>query len=265
MFIAIDIGNTHTVLGVYTEQILIASIRISSTSRLTQKLLTKKIQSFFVKERIDTKRIDGVGISSVVPKLTNIYVVLAKIYFRHTPFMVRGDLNLGIAIHYDHPKSVGADRICTAIAGYVKYGGPLIIIDFGTATTYDVVSSNGDFLGGVIAPGIATSASALHRHTAQLAKVDLHLPNTIIGLNTRNSIQTGVLWSAIDAMTGMIDRIQRELQQTETKKALVIATGGFSRFIAEHSKEIQYVEPFLVLDGIRLIFDRIHRKRKKPI
>ena len=152
-------------------------------------------------------------------------------------------MNLGIKIHYDNPKSLGSDRICNAIAGYSKYGGPLIIIDFGTATTYDVIASNGDYLGGVIAPGIETSAISLHKRTAklpQLAGTKLHLPETIIGTNTINSMQAGILWGAIDAMTGMVNRIQKELHKHQSKKAIVIATGGFSTFVAGQTRIIQH-------------------------
>ena len=265
MFIAIDIGNTHTVIGSYTGETLTTSIRVSSTSRLAKNKFGKYILSLLAKEGIDVKKIDGVGISSVVPNLTDFYSSLSKKMFHQDPLIVKADLHLGIIVHYDNPKSVGADRLCNAVAGYTKYGGPLIIIDFGTATTYDIVASNGDFLGGIIAPGIETSAADLHKRTAKLPKVDLHLPKTIIGTDTISNMQTGILWGAVDAMAGMVFRIQSELQQVEAKKALVIATGGFSKFVADHAKEIQYVEPSLVLDGIRLIYDRVHHKGKKSV
>jgi type III pantothenate kinase len=264
MFIAIDIGNTHTVICAYKEETLKADLRIPSTFQQTEDEIDAQALTFLTGEGIDTEKIDGVGISSVVPNLTDIYASLSKKFFHQEPLIVSANLNLGITIHYDDPKSVGADRLCNAIAGYAKYGGPLIIIDFGTATTYDIVASNGDYLGGVIASGIETSAANLHIRTARLPKVDLHLPDNIIGTDTVSSMQTGILWGAIDAMTGMVHRIQSELQQVEAKKALVIATGGFSKFVADHSQLIQHVETSLVLDGIRLIYDRVHRKGEKP-
>lgn len=263
MFIAIDIGNTHTVIGAYKEKTLKADVRIPSNFQQTEDEIGAQALTLLSGEGIDTEKIDGVGISSVVPNLTNIYVSLSQKFFHQEPLIVSAYLNLGITIHYDNPKSIGPDRLCNTIAGYAKYGGPLIIIDFGTATTYDIVALNGDYLGGVIAPGIETSAADLHKRTARLPKVDLHLPNIIIGTDTISSMQTGILWGAIDAMTGMVHRIQSELQQVEAKKALVIATGGFSKFIADHSLVIQHVETSLVLDGIRLIYDRVHRKGKK--
>jgi len=265
MFIAVDIGNTHTVIGTYKEEELKADVRISSTLQQTETEIRAQLLTMLTRKGIDTEKIDGVGISSVVPHLTDIYVSLSKKCFHQNPLIVSTDLNLGITIHYDDPKSVGADRLCNAIAGYTKYGGPLIIIDFGTATTFDVVASNGDYLGGIIAPGIETSAADLHKRTARLPKIDLQLPKSIIGTDTVSSMQTGILWGAVDAMTGMVHRIQSELQLIEAKKAIVIATGGFSKFVADHSQLIQHVETFLVLDGIRLIYDRVHGIGKKPV
>ncbi len=154
------------------------------------------------------------------------------------------------------------------LPGYSKYGGPLIIIDFGTATTYDIIASNGDFLGGVIAPGIETSAISLHKRTAklpQLVGIKLHLPKTVIGTNTISSMQTGIICGAVDAMTGMVNRIQKELHKHRSKKAIVIATGGFSTFVAEQTQIIQYIEPTLVLDGILLIYKRLRSKMGKRI
>ena len=179
--------------------------------------------------------------------------------------IVSTEFNLGINILYDNPKTLGADRICNAIAGYSKYGGPLIIIDFGTATTFDVIASNGDYLGGVIAPGIETSAISLHKRTAKLPRLSegkLHPPETAISTNTISSMQAGILWGAIDSMTGMVNRIQKELHERHLKKATVIATGGFSTFIGEQARIIQHVEPTLVLDGIRLIYDRLKSETK---
>jgi type III pantothenate kinase len=259
MFVAVDIGNTDTVIGVYSENLLKYELRIPSTSQNTEKIIGEQVLNLFTKNDIDVKNVDGVGISSVVPEITGTYTSLSKKYFHQEPLIVSTNLDLGIKIHYDNPKSLGTDRICTAVAGYAKYGGPLIIIDFGTATTYGVVASNGDFLGGIIAAGIATSAAALHRRTAQLPDIDLHLPENVIGLDTVSSVQAGILWGAIDAMTGMVERLQSDIQKFESKKAAVIATGGFSKFIAEHSQVIQHVETSLVLDGIRLIYDRAHR------
>jgi type III pantothenate kinase len=266
MFIAIDIGNTQTVIGIYKKDKLLASLRVSSMRRRTEDTIFPSIRSICTNIDISRKDIEGIGISSVVPNLTQVYAAMAKKYFHKKPMIVNNTLNLGIKIHYDDPKSLGADRICSAIAGYSLYGGPLIIIDFGTATTYNVIASNGDYLGGIIAPGIGTSALALHRRTAQLprlASTNLFLPAAVIGSNTKSSMQTGIFLGAIDAATGMVNRIQKELHKNRSKKATVIATGGFSAFVAEQTYIIQHVEPMLVLDGIRLIYDRVKSKKKR--
>jgi type III pantothenate kinase len=266
MFIAIDIGNTHTVIGIYKKDTLIGNRRLTRTLQRTKDEIFAQVHSLLIEAGTNKKKINGIGISSVVPYLTNVYAAMTKKYFRQEPMIVSTELNLGIKILYDNPKSLGSDRICNAIAGYSKYGGPLIIIDFGTATTYDVIASNGGFLGGVIAPGIETSAISLHRRTAKLPRLvgtKLHPPKTVIGTNTISSMQAGIILSALDAMTGMVNRIQKELYEHQSKKAVVIATGGFSAFVAEQTRIIQHVEPTLVLDGIRLIYDRLKSKREK--
>jgi type III pantothenate kinase len=264
LFLAIDIGNTHTVIGMYEEDTLLAECRLKSTLLLTKTNILKKFHSLLTDTGMSNKKFDGIGISSVVPSLTKVYSEIAKNNFHLKPMMVGSELNLGIKILYDDPATLGADRICNAIAGYSKYGGPLIIIDFGTATTYDVVASNGNYLGGVIAPGIETAGFSLHSRTAKLPRLagtTLRLPETVIGKNTISSMQVGILLGAVDAMTGMVNRIQKELFSHRRRKAVVIATGGFSSFVAEHSRIIQHVEPTLVLDGIRLIYKRVKSNR----
>jgi type III pantothenate kinase len=266
MFIAIDIGNTHTVIGIYKKDALVVDCRLKSMLQRTEDEIYAQVNSLLVKIGTNKRKIDGIGISSVVPNLTNAYAVMAKKYFHQEPMIVSTELNLGIKILYDNPASLGADRICNAIAGYSKYGGPLIIIDFGTATTYDVVASNGDYLGGVIAPGIETTAISLHKQTAKLPLIiedKLIFPKSVINTNTVNSMQAGILWGAIDAMTAMVNRIQKELHERRSEKAVVIATGGFSKFVAEQTQIIQYIEPTLVLDGVRLIYERLRSKMGK--
>lgn len=263
MFLAIDIGNTHTVLGVYRTSKLISHWRIASASTVGEKELAALNQNFFVKEKIDLSSIDGVGISSVVPPLTETYVEMSEHLFQISPLVVSSNLDLGITIQYEVPGSLGTDRICSAIAAYAKYRGPLIVIDFGTATTYNVIAKNGDFLGGVIAPGIGTMAASLHQRTAKLPSIELQLPREIVGTSTIQSMQSGVLLSAIDAATGIVKRLQKEIQKRERKKAVVVGTGGFSEFISTHSHILDHVEPFLVLDGIRRIDQRVAKQRRR--
>ena len=266
MLLAIDIGNTHTVFGAYRKEKLIADWRATSMLQRTEDEVGTQVKLFLNEARIPLKRIDGVAISSVVPNLTDVYSVMARKYFAVEPLIISSSLDLGITINYDDPNSVGADRICNAVAGFASFGGPLIIIDFGTATTYDLVSAKGDYLGGVIAPGVETSAVDLHRRAAKLPKIELHFPKTIVGRDTVSAMQAGILYGAVDAMEGMVERIQKELQKSGGAKAKVIATGGFSQLMASRSKTIAASVPSLVLDGVRLIYDKTRRipRRRKP-
>ncbi|HXG37952.1 MAG TPA: type III pantothenate kinase [Bacteroidota bacterium] len=257
MFLAIDIGNTHTVFGVFRGKKLLASWRVTSNHQRTEDEVGSQLLLFLKDGKISRSKINGIGISSVVPNLTDIFAAMAKKYFTVEPVIISSELKLGITIHYDEPSSVGADRLCNAVAGYAKYGGPLIIVDFGTATTFDVVASNGDYLGGVIAPGVETSAADLHRRAAKLPKVELHFPKKIIGTDTVGSMQAGILYGALDALEGMIHRLQNEIERREGKRAKVVATGGFSELMSKHSKLIEAWEPSLVLDGVRIIYERV--------
>jgi type III pantothenate kinase len=262
MLLAIDIGNTHTVFGVYRGGTLIADWRVTSMLQRTEDEVGTQVRLFLREAGISVRSIQGVGISSVVPNLTDIFSLMARKYFAAEPLIISSSLDLGFAIHYDDPHSVGADRLCNAVAGYASFGGPLIIIDFGTATTYDVLSASGDYLGGVIAPGLETSAVDLHRRAAKLPKIELHYPKGIIGRDTVSSMQAGILYGAVDAMEGMVKRIQAEIEIQEGKKATVIATGGFSELMARQSTLIATSVPSLVLDGVRLIYERVHKTKR---
>ena len=257
MLLAIDIGNTHTVFGVYQGATLKNDWRVTSNFQRTEDEVGTQILQLLAGKKIAPNKISVVGISSVVPNLTDIFEVMATKYFKVRPVIISSSLQLGIKVLYDDPSAVGADRLCNAVAGHAKYGGPLIIIDFGTATTYDVVATNGDYLGGVIGAGVETSAADLHRRAAKLPKVELHFPKKVIGTDTVGSIQSGILYGALDAMEAMVERLQREVQKREGKKATVVATGGFSELMTKRSKVIQAWEPSLVLDGVRIICDRI--------
>jgi type III pantothenate kinase len=263
MLLAIDIGNTHSVFGVYRGSRLIADWRVTSMLQRTEDEVGTQVRLFLKEAGISARDIKGVGISSVVPNLTDVFAMMARKYFSVEPLIISSSLNLGFKIHYDDPHSVGADRLCNAVAAHAAYGGPLIVIDFGTATTYDVVTAAGDYLGGVIAPGIETSAVDLHRRAAKLPKIELHFPRHIIGKDTVSSMQAGILYGAVDAMEGMVERIQEEIVAREGKRAKVIATGGFSQLMARHSKLISACVPSLVLDGVRLIVERVE-KDKRP-
>ncbi len=256
MLLAVDIGNTHTVLGIFRNDQLITEWRIVSAQEHSADEIRKTLEKQFRGAGISVSELDGVGISSVVPNLTGIFESVARKYLNVEPVTIDASLDLGFKVHYKDPMTVGADRLCNAVAGYRKYGGPLIIIDFGTATTYDVVSSEGDFLGGAIALGLQSAAEALSARTAKLPNVDLLFPDSAIGRDTIAGIQAGVMMGMVDSVEGMIRRIRNEIGQ----QAKVIATGGLASTISKQTKMIEACEPSLVLEGVQLIHERVKRK-----
>lgn len=253
LLLAVDIGNTHTVAGLYDGERLIADWRMASLATRTADENWLTIKSFCLDAGVAPETIRALGISSVVPDLTGIFESIARKYFHVEPVTVSADLDLGIRVLYRDPTAVGADRLCNAIAGFRKYGGPLIIIDFGTATTYDVISAGGEYLGGVIMLGLESAAAELHRRAAKLPRIELRFPAAVIGRETVSSIQAGIMFGTVDSVEGIVRRIRRELG-TEAK---VIATGGLAGVIADHTAVISATEPTLVLDGIRLICERV--------
>jgi type III pantothenate kinase len=259
MLLAIDVGNTHTVLGIFDGDRLVADWRMASLTHRTVDENWLTIKSFCTDAHIPLTGISGIGISSVVPDLTDVFESLARKYFKVEPVTVTASLDLGIRILYTDPGAVGADRLCNAIAGFRKYGGPLVVIDFGTATTFDVIAASGDYLGGVITLGLDSTASELHRRAAKLPKIELRFPSSVIGRETEASMQSGVMFGAVDAVEGTIRRIAAELGT----KPKVIATGGLAGIIASHTTIIEACEPSLVLEGVRLIYERVRRKRVK--
>lgn len=262
MLAAINIGNSSTVFGAFQKETLIGRVRTATVRGQGKNEIRAQLRASLENVKLNENTIDGVGICSVVPDLTGVYAAVAHTEFGVEPIIVSSSLDLGFRIHYADPSVVGADRLCSTVAGFAKYGGPLIIIDFGTATTYNVVASNGDFLGGVIAPGIETAALSLHARAAQLPNVDLHIPEKVIGSDTESSMQSGILLGSIDATIGMVKRIRDEMRERESKNPIVVATGGFSDFMGKQTSVIQHVEPSLVLDGIRLISERVNRREK---
>lgn len=251
MLLSIDIGNTHTVVGIFNKDKLISHWRLSSTITRTEDECFLIVKLLCEEIKVPLTNIGGVIISSVVPNLTDIFKRMAEKYFQVKPVIVSAALKLGIKVKYDDPMAVGADRLCNAVAAYKKYGGPAIVVDFGTATTFDVISQRGDYLGGIISPGIETAGSELHRRAARLPKIELHFPKNVIGKNTVESMQSGIMYGALDAMEGMIKRIEKKLG----KKAHILATGGYSKFVCQQSVFKIHCEPWLVLEGARLIYE----------
>jgi len=255
MILAIDIGNTHTVLGIFKNRTLVAESRIPTSTIRTDDELWITLKPALDSASAGRGSITGSVISSVVPNVTPLFEMMVSKYLSLHSLIISATLDTGMPVKYEDPKAVGADRICNAVAAFAKYGGPCIAVDFGTATTFDVVSKKGEYLGGVIAPGVETSAIDLQRRAALLPKVELQFPDKVIGTNTTASMQSGILYGAVDAMEGMI----RRLKATLGDPATVVATGGFSKLIASKSKLIDHVEPTLVLEGAVMIYERLKK------
>ena len=253
MLLAFDVGNSNITVGLFYGNDIIAELRIHTDTNKTCDEYGLLVLDFLERKGIESKQVTGVIISSVVPLITVQLKEMSPKWFRENPVIVNSDLNLGIKIDYDNPKELGADRIVNAVAGYAEYGGPLIVVDLGTATTFDVVSEEGDFLGGVIAPGIGISIEALAGKTALLPKIDLTPPLQVIGKNTISCIQSGCYFGFLGQIEETIRRIKSELP----KEPKVIATGGFANKIASNSKLIDHIDPDLTLKGLRLIYDRV--------
>lgn len=253
MLFALDIGNSTIVAAIFDGEKRLSGLNIPSTVQRSTDETWRVIQAFLSESTISQNKIAGVGISSVVPFLTSLFATLFKEKLNIETLVISDTLNLGINIHYTDPLSLGPDRICSAVAGFKRYGGPLVIIDFGTATTYGVIDANGDFLGGAISLGVKSTADALSQRTAQLPNIELLLPPKTICTDTASAVQAGTMFSAVDAVEGMVKRIRNELGE-EVK---VVATGGLSTLMSSHMKVIDAVEPSLVLEGVRLIYERI--------
>ncbi len=252
MILAIDIGNTQTTIGFFQRKKLLSEVQMETSPTRTGDEIWIFVQECTRQLKKIPEGIQGIVIASVVPAATLAFRTMSAKYLNLHPLIVNGELDLGITLRYDDPRTLGADRICAIVAAYTKYGGPAIVVDFGTATTFDAITGKGEYLGGAIAPGPATSAKALHSGTAQLPSIDIMFPESVIGTNTRMAVQAGVLFGSLESAEGIIRRMRRIVG----KHAVVIATGGFAKIIAEMSHEIRYVEPTLVLEGARLIYER---------
>lgn len=252
MLLAIDIGNTSIAFGVYKRAELTAHFRMETVKDREGDEYAASLKSILSSKRIVLSDIKDGIISCVVPPLLETMQEACMECFGVKPLVVGEDIDAGIPILYDNPEEVGADRIVNAVAGYEKYRQALIIIDFGTATTFDCVSEKGEYLGGAISPGIAISADALFQRTSKLPRVDIVKPPAVIGKNTVASMQSGLFFGYASLVEGMVKRIQGEMKEP----AKVIATGGLAHLISHEAKVIEHVEPFLTLEGLRLIYER---------
>ncbi|MBI5637760.1 MAG: type III pantothenate kinase [Nitrospinae bacterium] len=252
MLIAFDIGNTNTVAGVFEKDALRQKFRYHTSNIETADELALKISMLLKEQGIEKKDIASVIVCSVVPALTGAYVDIAKRIFGADPIVVGPGIKTGIALLYDNPREVGADRIANTVGGFVKYGGPLIVVDLGTAITFDAVSAKGEYLGGVIAPGIDASMLSLSKRAAQLPQVGLEKPSRVIGKNTVAAMQSG----AVFGFCGLIDTIARKMQKEMGGNPKVVATGGQSYWLKEVSETIEAVDPDLTLHGLLEIWKR---------
>ena len=246
MLLAVDVGNTQTVFGLYAGAELGERWRIATEAQRTGDELGALLGDF-----LDLTAIDGIVLSSTVPRLIREYEHLAERWAK-APLLVLGPgVKTGIAIHYDDPREVGPDRIANSIAAKERFGAPVIVVDFGTSTNFDIVSPGGDYVGGVLAPGIETSMDALFERAARLVKVDYVEPPQVIGKTTEGGLQSGLVYGFAGQVDGIVDAIRGELGAD----APAVATGGLAELIAPHSRTISAVEPFLTLDGLRLVWE----------
>jgi type III pantothenate kinase len=258
MLICIDIGNTNITLGLYENETLGPRWRLATTHERMPDEFGVQLLGLLAHKKIHLDQIDCAVIASVVPQLTERWVQVCEIYLGCKPLNVDANTHTGVRILIDNPQSVGADRIVDAVAVHNLYGGPACIVDFGTATTFDAISKQGDYLGGAIAPGIGIAADALAQRTAKLPRVDIAAPPNPIGRNTVHAMQSGLLYGYIGLVEGMVTRFRAELGP-EIK---IIATGGLARLIAKHTDVLEIIAPWLTLDGLRLIYELNEKKKK---
>lgn len=252
MLLVIDVGNTNTVLGLYRDDELIQNWRITTLKTRTVDEYAMIIHELMRLGGISMSAIDDVIISSVVPPAKEALEGLCRKYFDRSPYLIGPGIKTGMPIHYDNPREVGADRIVNAVGAYEKRRCSLIIVDFGTATTFDMVSANGEYQGGAIAPGLNISAEALFQRASKLPRVEFARPPQVIAKNTVNSIQAGLFFGYV----GLVDGIVGRMRQESRENPLVLATGGLALTIAPASQTIQEVEPFLTLEGLRILYLR---------
>lgn len=252
MILVFDIGNTNIVLGVYRDSELLAHWQLSTNRQQTADEYGILIKTLFNCEGLEAKDVNAMVISSVVPPLMDNIGQMASKFFGVEPLLIGPGIRTGLRIMYDNPKEVGADRIVNAVAAFAKYGGPVVIVDFGTATTFCAVSATGDYLGGAIVPGIRIAAEALFQRAAKLPRIELAKPKTAIGRNTVASMQSGIVFG----YAGLVDAMVRRFRAEMGGKAYVVATGGLAELIAGEAETIQTVDPFLTLEGLRLLYER---------
>jgi type III pantothenate kinase len=252
MLLALDVGNTNTVIGVFDGKALRAHWRLSTRREGTRDEYAMLIKGLFDFAGLPFERVSAVIMSSVVPPLQGPLEEMARQYVGVEPVVVGPGIKTGMPILYESPRDVGADRIVNAVAAFEAYGGPCIVVDFGTATTFDAVSARGEYIGGVICPGIGISSEALFQHAAKLPRVDIARPKGVIGRNTVGSMQAGLFYGYLSLVEGVVARMRAELGG----RAVTVATGGLAQLVLAESAAIDHVDPLLTLTGLRILFER---------
>lgn len=252
MLLTIDIGNTNIKYGIYKGKELVASFRVSSRISRTADEYGSVLVNLLDVRGIKKADVDGIIISSVIPPLNYTICHMCEYFFGITPLMVGPGIKTGLNVKTDNPKEVGADIIVNSVSAFGKYGGPIVVIDFGTATTFDIIDENCSLLGVVIAPGIKTSLEGLVNNTAQLPMIELDAPESVIGKNTKSSMQAGIIFGFSGLVDNIINKIKRKLNKTDLT---VVATGGLGEIIAKEVKSITKVDRTLTLDGLRAIYE----------
>jgi type III pantothenate kinase len=266
MLLAIDVGNTNIVLGVFDGAKLTQSWRLATMRERTADEIGILVTHLFQDRHVDMKAVDGIVIASVVPPLTSVVVEMAEQYFGRTPVVVEASLDLGMPIRYENPEEVGADRIVNGLAAFEFYGRktsqPVIVVDFGTATTFDAISAQGEYLGGIICPGVQISADALFQRAARLPRVDVRRPASLIGRTTVGSMQSGLYFGYVAMVEGIVQRLRRELDDAgRARRSICVGTGGLAETIAAETPAIEHVDRDLTLQGLRIVWER---NRKQP-